>query len=44
MVAAVQLAPESRQEEQRFVLQGMPWWTYVALRDALDDHAALKLT
>lgn len=30
--------------EQRFVLHGVPWWTYVALRDALDDHAGLKLT
>ena len=26
------------------MLQGVPWWTYVALRDALDDHAGLKLT
>jgi Uma2 family endonuclease len=30
--------------EQRFVLHGVPWWTYVALRDALDDHAGLKMT
>lgn len=44
MVAAIQLTTESRHEEQRFVLQGVPWWTYVALRDALDDHAGLKLT
>jgi Uma2 family endonuclease len=44
MVAAVALAPESRHEEARFVLRGVPWWTYVALRDALDDHAGLKLT
>src|SRR3954471_10546745 len=44
MVAAIQLTAESRHEEQRFVLQGVPWWTYVALRDALDDHAGLKLT
>jgi len=44
MVAALSLAPESRHEEARFVLQGVPWWTYVALRDALDDHAGLKLT
>jgi Uma2 family endonuclease len=35
---------EPRHEEQRFVLQGVPWWTYVALRDSLDDHAGLKLT
>lgn len=38
------LPRESRHDEQRFVLQGVPWWTYVALRDALDDHAGLKLT
>lgn len=30
--------------ESRFVLHGVPWWTYVALRDALDDHAGLKMT
>jgi Uma2 family endonuclease len=44
MVAAMHLGAEPRHEEQRFVLQGVPWWTYVALRDALDDHAGLKLT
>ena len=44
VVAATQPAAEPRQEEQRFVLQGVPWWTYVALRDALEDHAGLKLT
>lgn len=44
MVAAIQLTTEPRHEEQRFVLQGVPWWTYVALRDALEDHAGLKLT
>lgn len=44
MLAAIQLAAESQHEEPRFVLQGVPWWTYVALRDALDDHAGLKLT
>ena len=30
--------------EQRFVLHGVPWWTYVALRDALDDQSGLKMT
>ena len=30
--------------EQRFVIHGVPWWTYVALRDALDDHSGLKMT
>ncbi len=44
MVAVKPLAAEPRHEEPRFVLQGVPWWTYVALRDALEDHAGLKLT
>jgi Uma2 family endonuclease len=30
--------------ERRFVIHGVPWWTYVALRDALGDHGGLKLT
>jgi Uma2 family endonuclease len=30
--------------ERRFVIDGVPWATYVALRDALDDHGGLKLT
>ena len=30
--------------EPRFVLRGVPWWTYVALRDALDDQSGLKMT
>jgi Uma2 family endonuclease len=34
----------SASAEQRFVLHGVPWWTYVALRDALHDHAGLKMT
>lgn len=44
MVAASQPAIPPSSGEQRFVLYGVPWWTYVALRDALDDHAGLKLT
>jgi Uma2 family endonuclease len=44
MVAAPSVAAESRRDEQRFVLHGVPWSIYVALRDALDDHAGLKLT
>jgi Uma2 family endonuclease len=44
VVAALPLVAESRHDEPRFLLQGVPWWTYVALRDALDDHAGLKLT
>src|SRR5260221_7047470 len=30
--------------EPRFVLHGVPWRTYVALRDALDDQSGLKMT
>jgi Uma2 family endonuclease len=44
MVVALPLATEPQENEPRFVLQDVPWWTYVALRDALDDHAGLKLT
>jgi Uma2 family endonuclease len=44
MVAALPVATETRDAEPRFLLQGVPWWTYVALRDALEDHAGLKLT
>jgi Uma2 family endonuclease len=44
MVAALPLVAESHHDEPRFLLQGVPWWTYVALRDALDDHAGLRLT
>jgi Uma2 family endonuclease len=47
MVAAVTLPrerPSSAQGERRFVLHGVPWWMYVALRDATDDRAGLKLT
>lgn len=28
------------QGERRFVLSDVPWWTYVALRDALDEEAS----
>ncbi|HEX3481791.1 MAG TPA: hypothetical protein VHT91_42555 [Kofleriaceae bacterium] len=44
MTAADSLAAGSPCEEARFVLWGVPWWTYVVLRDALEDHAGLKLT
>lgn len=37
-------APPADEHERRFVLYGVPWWTYVALRDALDDQSGLKLT
>ena len=30
--------------ESRFVLEDVPWWAYVALRDALDHRAGLKMT
>jgi Uma2 family endonuclease len=31
--------------EERFVLYRVPWWTYVALRDALDDdHGGVRMT
>ena len=31
--------------ERRFVLHGVPWWTYVALRDALDEQGGgVKMT
>lgn len=45
MVAVRAEVPERTSEsEQRFVIHGVPWETYVALRDALDDHASLKMT
>ena len=43
MVAVVPHHPAD-DEERRFVLHGVPWAAYVALRDALDDHAGLKMT
>lgn len=36
MVAAQQVAQPAADPEQRFVLENVPWWTYVAMRDALD--------
>jgi Uma2 family endonuclease len=30
--------------ERRFVLHGVPWWTYVALRDALHERGGVKMT
>src|SRR5688572_23359114 len=44
MAVAIPHTDPELEKEQRFVLYGVPWWTYVALRDALDDHAGLKLT
>jgi hypothetical protein len=31
-------------EDQRFVMYGVPWETYVALRDALDDRSGIRMT
>jgi Uma2 family endonuclease len=31
-------------DDQRFVIYGVPWETYVALRDGLDGHSGLRLT
>jgi Uma2 family endonuclease len=40
-----QTAPQSAgHAERRFVLYDVPWWTYVALRDALDEHGGVKMT
>jgi Uma2 family endonuclease len=44
MVAVQSLFPiEPAAEEQRLVLSGVPWSTYVVLRDAL-DHTNLRMT
>jgi Uma2 family endonuclease len=41
----LQETPPSSDGDRRFVLHGVPWWTYVALRDALDDRgSSLKMT
>ena len=46
MVAATQHGDLATKNggERRFVLYGVPWSTYVALRDAMDDQASLKMT
>lgn len=43
MATAIQF-PTFEPEERRFVLHGVPWWTYVSLRDALNDQSGLKMT
>ncbi|MEK7863430.1 MAG: Uma2 family endonuclease [Chloroflexota bacterium] len=43
MRAQEQLAHPQVDAEQRFLLEGVPWWTYVALRDALED-AGTRMT
>jgi Uma2 family endonuclease len=45
----IQSAPEAEPSppfpaEPRLVLRGVPWCTYVALRDATEDQSSLKLT
>src|SRR5438105_11349888 len=46
MSEATQQEGENRDHgERRFVLYDVPWWTYVALRDAMDErHPGLKMT
>jgi Uma2 family endonuclease len=46
MVAATPQAevPRADQSERRFVLYDVPWWTYVALRDAMDERGGVKMT
>jgi Uma2 family endonuclease len=42
MAAAISTStavPEPQGAERRFLLHDVPWWTYVALRDALEDTA-----
>jgi Uma2 family endonuclease len=34
----------SGSKDARFVVYGVPWSTYSALRDGLDDHSGLRLT
>jgi len=38
-MATAILAPATEEDERRFVLHGVPWSAYVALRDALDDQS-----
>ena len=35
---------EASAGESRFVIHGVPWHAYVALRDTLDSHSGLRLT
>ncbi len=37
-------ASTAAQDDRRFVIYGVPWPAYVALRDALDDRSGLRLT
>jgi Uma2 family endonuclease len=42
-MVTVQQQDAGTEHERRFVLHGVPWWTYIALRDAL-DHSGVKMT
>jgi Uma2 family endonuclease len=42
--ATAPASPPRRDDEDRFLLTGVPWEVYVALRDALDEQAGLKMT
>jgi Uma2 family endonuclease len=46
MVTAIQTTGVENDDaaERRFVLHGVPWWTYVALRDVLDGQSRVKMT
>jgi Uma2 family endonuclease len=35
---------EVLEEDQRFVIYGVPWLAYVAMRDALEDQPGLRMT
>ncbi|HEX9295449.1 MAG TPA: Uma2 family endonuclease [Polyangiaceae bacterium] len=39
-----QAASRGDNAERRFVLYNVPWWTYVALRDAMDERGGVKMT
>ncbi len=43
MAAANPIPSPTLRGEARFLLHDVPWWTYVALRDALDD-AGIRMT
>ena len=38
------VSPNAEIAETRFLLRNVPWWTYVALRDALDESSRVKMT
>jgi Uma2 family endonuclease len=41
---AAEVEVEIQEEDQRFVIYGVSWPSYVAMRDALDEHAGLRMT